>query len=596
MYSISALILGLIFGGLIFGGQSHQTLEEHKHGTEISGDIHTDSPATIWTCSMHPQIRQNEPGDCPICGMDLIPIDNVHESDLDPMAIGMSPTAMQLAGVTSASVATMAPERSVRLNGKVKVDERLVFSQSSHLPGRVEKLMVNFTGEFVTKGEIIASIYAPDLVTAQEELLEAQKIREDQPELFSAAKEKLKNWKLSDAQIVEILTSGEARESFNVEADVSGIVTQKKVKLGDYIKKGEAIYEIADLSRIWVLFDVYESDIPWIKMGDKVSFTAASLPGESFEGNISFIDPVIDPKTRVARARVDFNNPDLKLKPEMFTSGIVNANLSSKGNKIIVPKTAVMWTGKRSLVYVKNITDQGVNFRMREVTLGPSLGESFIIENGLEEGEEIAVNGTFSIDAAAQLAGKPSMMSPQRDQSITGHYLDGPEMKNKEEPSERETSIETKSINISRKFKEQLTDVYESYLIMKNAFVASDPALVGKKASEVLAEIKKTDMTLLEGEAHLTWMEQMKILKNQLAYMQQSEDIEAQRKAFALYNLTFYKTLKTFGLKEGAAHYQFCPMADNDKGAYWLSETEEIRNPYFGNAMLNCGENIEIIK
>jgi Cu(I)/Ag(I) efflux system membrane fusion protein len=370
---------------------------------------------------MHPQIRQNEPGDCPICGMDLIPLEDETDSDIDPMAISMSPTAMQLASIRTALVGSADPVKSVHLNGKVQSDERLVFSQASHIPGRIEKLLVNFTGEFVKKGQVIASVYSPDLVTAQEELFEAQKIKESQPQLFNAAKEKLKNWKLTESQIEQIIQSEQTEEVFNIQADVSGYVTNRKVNVGDYISRGQSIYEIADLSRVWVLFDVYEQDMAWIKKGDKVSFTVASIPGETFEGTISFLDPVIDAKTRVAKARVEITNRELKLKPGMFASGTVEAKLPNQSDAVVVPKTAVMWTGKRSVVYVKNTTDQGVNFIMRNVTLGPALGESFIVEDGLQKGEEIAVNGTFSIDAAAQLAGKPSMMSPQGGRVSTGH-------------------------------------------------------------------------------------------------------------------------------------------------------------------------------
>ena len=528
---------------------------------------------------MHPQIRQSEPGDCPICGMDLIPLEDEQNSSVDASAISMSPTAMQLANIQTAVVGNMAPVKVVRLNGKVQEDERLVFSQSSHIPGRIEDLMVNFTGDYVQKGQVIASVYSPDLVTAQEELFEAQKIKETQPQLFEAAKEKLKNWKLSDEQINQILSSGTTKETFDVQADVSGYVTQKKVNTGDYIKRGEAIYEIADLSRVWVLFDVYESDMTWVKKGDKISFTVESLPGETFEGTIDYLDPVINPKTRVAKARVVKSNPGLKLKPEMFVSGKVEAKLPQQTNAVVVPKTAVMWTGERSVVYVKSATDQGVYFRMREVELGPALGESYVIENGLKEGEEIAVHGTFSIDAAAQLAGKPSMMSPSNHES------------------EGFTSSETLTKpNTDTKFKAQLTRVFENYLKMKNAFVASDAQKVSNEAQKVENAIHSVDMELLKGDAHMAWMDQLKTLNSEIKTIAGSSDIEKQRQAFSKFNEAFYKSLKLFGLKNDTAYYQYCPMASDNKGAYWLSETTEIRNPYFGEDMLECGETRDTIK
>ena len=579
-----------MLGWLIFGGTSDNTKDELQIENHEVGD------ETIWTCSMHPQIRQNEPGDCPICGMDLIPLEDNKNDDINPMAISMSPTAMQLGNVQTAVVGTMDQVKHVRLNGKIEEDERLVFSQSSHVPGRIENLMVNFTGDYVKKGQVIASVYSPGLVTAQEELYEAQKVKDTQPQLFNAAKEKLKTWKLTNAQIEQMLQSGTTEETFDIQSDVSGYVIQKKVNPGDYVQKGETIYEIADLSRVWVLFDLYESDMGWIKKGDKVDYTVASLPGETFTGTISFIDPIIDPRTRVAKARVATANSGLKLKPEMFVSGIVEAELQKKSDAVVVPKSAVMWTGQRSVVYVKSITDQGVNFIMREVTLGPALGESFVIEDGLVRGEEIAVNGTFSIDAAAQLAGKPSMMNPDGGPAMTGHNHGGMKMPAADEgaASSRSASSEAHT-KTDPSFKAQLTKVYNDYLDMKNAFVATDAKKVANEAKDVIAALKSVDMSLLKDDAHMMWMDQLETLNSTINTINRSADINKQRQEFARFNLVFYKSLKMFGLEEVTAYYQYCPMANNNQGAYWLSETKDIRNPYFGKDMLDCGETKEKI-
>jgi membrane fusion protein, copper/silver efflux system len=556
--ALSTLVIGLLVGWLIFGGTSQQdTDDDHDHDVET-----TAGEEEVWTCSMHPQIRQNEPGDCPICGMDLIPLEDEDEEGSDPAAISMSKTAMQLASVQTAKVGTAEPVKTVRLNGKVETDERRIASQSSHIPGRIEEMMVSFTGDFVSKGQAIASVYSPDLVTAQEELFEAEKIKDSQPQLFNSAKEKLRNWKLSENQIEKILQSGAPRETFNVLADVSGYVTSRKANLGNYISRGQTLYEIADLSRVWVLFDVYEQDMPWVKKGDKVSFTIQSLPGETFEGNISFLDPVIDPKTRVAKARIDISNSGLKLKPEMFASGTVEAKLPAKAGNLSVPKTAVMWTGKRSLVYVKAETETGVNFMMREVTLGPALGDSYLIESGLDEGEEIAVSGTFSIDAAAQLSGKPSMMQK-------------PESKTMETP---------------QAFREQITTVAKAYFDVKNALVDDDPETAQTAAGKVIGTLGKVDMGLLEGDAYHHWMELQKQLEDASGMISETADIEKQREHFNTLSEAMLETTESFGLEIDKTYRQFCPMAFDDKGAFWLSESNEILNPYFGDMMLNCGE------
>lgn len=580
------LAIGLVLGWLIFGGSSAQNTEqEHQHTTEIAGE-------TVWTCSMHPQIRQSESGNCPICGMDLIPLENEEDQELDPMAISMSPTAMQLASVSTAVVGTTAPVKSLRLNGKVQEDERLVFSQTSHIPGRIEQLQVNFTGEFVNKGQVIASLYSPELVTAQEELFEAQKIKDTQPALYRAAQEKLKNWKLSQVQIDQILKGGEAKEQFPIVADVSGYVLSKKVNLGDYVRKGEPLYEIADLSKVWVLFDVYESDVAWIKKGDKVSFTVASLPGEKFSGIISFLDPVIDPRTRVAKARVEVNNRENVLKPEMFASGVVKAQLKNKANTVAVPKSAVMWTGERSVVYVKT-SSKGMHFMMREVALGPELGDGFIIKEGLVTGEEIAVHGTFSIDAAAQLAGKPSMMNPEGGPAMTGHNHGGGEMPSTANPVKPKA---TQSFTIDQKAKSALQPLYSSYLDFKNALIADQLATAQQSAIQLEAAIEKVDMSLFKGAAHNAWMEHSGNLKNALQHVQHFKSLEEIRKAFQQVSDEMIVLSKAFNPMEQLLYVQHCPMADSSKGADWLSTKAEIKNPYFGEAMLTCGEITDTIK
>lgn len=584
---LSTLAIGLLLGWLFFGGKGNNAQEENLVETQGVGE------ETIWTCSMHPQIRQNEPGDCPICGMDLIPLEDDQNDDIDPMAISMSATAMQLANIQTAVVGAMEHVKQVRLNGKIQEDERLLFSQSSHVPGRIENLKVNFTGDYVRKGQVIASVYSPEMVTAQEELFQAQKMMDTQPQLFNAAKEKLKTWKLTDSQIEQMLQSGVATATFDIRADVSGSVIQKMVNVGDYVQRGQSIYEIVDLSRVWVLFDVYESDMGWINKGDKVEYTVSSLPGETFTGTISFLDPMINSATRVAKARLATANSGLKLKPEMFVSGIVQAELKSQTDAVVVPKSAVMWTGQRSVVYVKSVSDRGLNFKMREVTLGPSLGESYVISDGLEMGEEIAVNGTFSIDAAAQLAGKPSMMNPEGGPTMTGHDHGGTEMV---EMSESFAPIEILTETTDPAFKAQLTKVYNNYLNMKNAFVETDAKKVASEAKDVIASLKSVDMGLLKGDAHNMWMDQLKTLNSTISAIGKSDDIEKQRQEFVQFNLVFYKSVKMFGLQNVTAYYQYCPMANNDKGAYWLSSTEDILNPYFGDIMLSCGETKETIK
>ncbi len=409
-------MLGGILIGWIFFHSSHKAEEKKIATAQIS-------KTTIWTCSMHPQIRMSAPGKCPICAMDLIPLVQ-NNSPVDSGAIQLTKEAAALANVLTSVVTKQKPVQEVRLYGKVQADERLLQSQVAHIPGRIEKLMVNFTGEVVHQGQTLALIYSPELVTAQQELLEAAKIKQSQPEIYEAAKEKLRQWKLTNAQITGIESSGKVINNLKVVSNTTGIVTARRVNSGDYLSQGSVLYEIANLSSVWIMFDAYESDLLFLKKGNKISFTIQAIPGTNFSGNIMFIDPVIDPVSRVAKVRVEIDNHSGKLKPEMFATGIVKANLDEYRNKLVIPRSSVLWTGKRSVVYVKKKGTNEPIFKLREVELGPMLGNSYVILNGLTEGEEIVTQGAFSVDAAAQLEGKPSMMNHDGGKTSTMSGMD----------------------------------------------------------------------------------------------------------------------------------------------------------------------------
>lgn len=554
-----SLMLGAVIGYLISNSSSQQNnTSEYQHTEEESKD-------QIWTCSMHPSVRQNEPGDCPICGMDLIPLDEAGgEGDvLSEDAISMSATAMKLAQVSTTKVERKAVEKDIRLTAKIQEDERLNYAQTAHFPGRVENLRVNYVGEYVRKGQVVAVLYSPELLTAQEELLQAYQGKDNQPQLFEASKEKLKNWKLTDAQIESIIASGKPKEQFELRADYSGYVTEKKVKEGDYVKLGQSLFEVNNLSRVWVLFDVYERDIPFVKVGSEVNFTISSFPNEEFSGKINFIDPSLNPQSRVAKARAEIQNVDGKLKPEMLVKGNIQYERNAEP-AIIVPKSAVMWTGKRSVVYVKENTEKGVSFVMRNVNLGLSLNDAFVIESGLEEGEEIAVQGVFSIDAAAQLAGKTSMMSADSQSS--------------------------EQIDISDEAKSEFNSLYAKYFEFKDALTEDDFQSAKAKAKELKIVFGEIDMKAFQDDAHEKWMSYHGKMKKIVEHIHHHNNIDDLRKNFIALSDWMIQVTETFSPISETLYLQHCPMADNDKGADWLSKEEEIVNPYFGESMLRCGE------
>jgi len=518
--------------------------------------------------------------------MDLIPLDVTSGGD-EPGSYQMSENAMKLANVQTMVVGRGDATREIRLNGKVQVDERNTYSQSTHIPGRIEQLAINFTGESVSRGQNLATVYSPELVTAQEELLQASRIRESQPELFEAAKEKLRNWRIGDAQIQQILSGGKALQRFPIRADVNGIVTEKMVDLGDYVERGMPIYEISDLSKVWVLFDLYEGALSWVSVGSKIEYTVNSLPGETFEGTISFIDPLLNAQTRVATARVEVDNRDGRLKPEMFASGVVKNNLASaQTQELVIPKSAVLWTGKRSIVYVKTNGGTRASFSLREITLGPSLGDSYVVQDGLEPGEEIVSNGAFTIDAAVQLSGGRSMMNP--DVEATGSSLDRAPI-----PQDKKEHLK---VDVSAQAKNELNTITRSYLSLKDALVKDDFSAAKKEAAVLNKNIQGVQPSAFSSEAKIAWDSFRKELRTHAEVVSSGGNIGSMREGFDELSTTMIGLVKSFELLDETTYVQFCPMANNDRGAEWLSRSPEIANPYYGSAMLKCGEVTETLK
>jgi len=414
---LPTLIIGIFLGWLFFHESGNKSEGTHKHKTE------TIAQEVDYTCSMHPQIKQNKFGLCPICAMDLVPMTSMESSDDEASAyeIQMTESAMKLAAIQTTIIQRGMPEKDVYLLGKVKPDERNIAELTARFGGRIEKLFVNYVGQHVKKGERLGTIYSPELVSAQVELIESSLYKDSNPALYNASKSKLKLWDLNDWQINNIEKKGKPTLYFDILSPISGTVSKRHVSHGDYVEVGSALFEVIDLTKIWVMFDAYENDLLWIKTGDQVDFTIQSLPGHTFSGNVSYIDPFINPTTRVTNIRIEMENPDLIFKPEMFANGILQSSIAGDTDELLIPKSAILWTGKRAIVYLKVQDREIPTFLHREIILGPEAGNFYVISNGLEEGDEIAINGVFKIDAAAQLAGKPSMMNPDVGIGSLGH-------------------------------------------------------------------------------------------------------------------------------------------------------------------------------
>jgi len=565
------LTLGILLGWLFFG-----TSSGHKHEGE-EGSLAESS--SIWTCSMHPQIRKTAPGKCPICGMNLIPLKG-GESE-NSLVFEMSADAVRIANIETTTIGEGRLAKSqLKLSGRIKADETNASSIVAHIPGRIEKLYVSFTGENINKGQKIARIYAPKLITAQKELLEAYKFKDVNPSLYKATVKKLKYWKISQKQIDAIISSKQSQELFTIYADHSGAVLNKRVNVGDYISEGESLFDIQNLSQLWATFDVYESDLSQLQIGDNIKFTTNAYSGKIFNSRISFIDPVINSATRTASVRGSVSNTGSLLKPEMFIEGeLLQIRTKNAKSDLSIPKTAVMWTGEKSVVYVKLQDTEIPSFEYREVVIGESLGSMYQVYAGLVAGEEVVTKGAFVIDASAQLNNQASMMNRKMVK-----------VKNSK------VGISDFTNETSSKFSGQLEALLNSYILLKNALVASNHDEAVKMARANLTSLNNIDMKLINGEAHLFWMGQLKIIKSNLVEVEKSKDIEEQRVSFGLLSRALISSANAFGVVHGDYLVQFCPMSSAGKGSFWISKESKILNPYYGDAMLTCGSVTDTIK
>lgn len=588
IYLVGAAALGLLGGYLLFGSEAETAAEPASHDHETMNE--GGEEAQIWTCSMHPQIQQDGPGTCPLCGMDLIPLKTGNSTDpavltMTEAAVAMARVRTMVVGDASANTdtdATMTGGRaSVKLTGRLAPDERTAAVEVSEFGGRIERLFVSFAGEQVRAGQRIATVYSPDLVVAQEELLQAKQFADVNPELVAAARTKLRNLQLTEEQIAQLEETSKVISNFPVYADRSSTILETKAEVGEYVKAGGALYTYTNLSNLWALFDAYEQDLARIRVGDRVSFSVVSRQGETYNARVTFIDPVIDPKTRTAAVRAEVSNQRGRLKPEMFIEGTILRSPDtaprkrSGGEDFVIPRSAVLWTGDRSVVYVELPDTEVPTYEFREVTVGERVGEGYRVTSGLAAGDRLVVNGAFQLDAAAQLNNKASMMN--RDVLIQGR-----------EPKETTAmAIPDYRKDTPEAFRMELGKVVEAYLPLKDRMVATEPA-----DETLLAPLRKAlarvEMSLVKGDAHLYWMQQLEAIEAHATTLLKKDDVEAQRVQFGFLSQALINALTAFGV-EGTYYVQYCPMAFNNAGANWLSNEEQIRNPYFGDQMLTCG-------
>lgn len=641
---VIALAAGWTVSSMIHGPRvSTKNSFEHAHG---SGE-----ESTTWTCAMHPQIQLPKPGQCPICGMDLIQLKS-DAGDGMPSArrLVMSPEAAKLAEIETAEIERKFVSTDIRMVGKVEYDETKIAYITAWTGGRIDRLYIDQTGVPVNKGDHLAYLYSPELLAAQEEYLQsiqgAKNVKESHLDIIKStsedtiinAREKLKLLGVTDEQIKELEEKKVANDHMTIYATATGIVVNREVQEGAYVQTGTKIYSIVDLSEVWIKLDAYEKDLEWLRYGQDVEFEAEAYAGEKFHGRISFIDPILDQTTRTVKVRVNVKNEDGRLKPGMFVRGIVRAKVAGMGRvmapdlagkwigpmhpeivrdeagpcpicemplvpaekmgyvtideseaPLVVPASAVLKTGKRAVVYVQTPNASKPTFEGREIVLGPRAGDHYLVKSGLVEGDRVVVNGNFKIDSALQIQAKPSMMNPEGGVGGGGHDMS--KMGGGDSKKNEKKEMPMTHVMAPKEFLAQLSPLYEAHFELQDALARDD----FEKAKASIALIKQVlgsvNMDLLGDKLHASWMDLSQRIENSTVLGLESKTIEDFRKD-VLEDLSneFISLEKTFGHSGAGEYYKaFCPMALEGKGAVWLQSKEGVMNPFFGKRMQDCG-------
>lgn len=437
------LFFVVILAIIIAGAGTIPHFIEHKD----NGKLADASNKQMYHCPMHPNYISDKPGDCPICGMKLVPVNQnehdqtsvkteINDGNNDGSLIKIDPTIVQNMGITTATVETRNLKKDIRTSATLENNETGVYIVNTKFSGYVEKLFIDFTGQTVKKGQPLLTIYSPDLVSTQEEYLQALRYAQRLSSgsqiahngaqcLVESAKRRLLNWDISEAQIEELTKRGTPEKSMTIFAPANGVILEKMVIAGQNIEAGVPLYKIADLSKIWAMANVYQEDLPYIKIGMTAQVELSSMPGKSFEGKVKFISPVLDMNSKTAQVRIEIpNTSDYILKPQMFANVSVLSPVSENG--IAIPEQAVIHSGTRNIVIIS--LGNGY-FKPQEVKLGAT-AEGFVeVLDGLKEGQIIVTSSQFLIDSESDLRTAVDKMTvPESKENTPEQQKDMPNM------------------------------------------------------------------------------------------------------------------------------------------------------------------------
>ncbi len=601
------------------------------HTSEAAQASDAGSQSSPWTCPMHPAIQLPDPVPCPVCGMDLVPSENATSDELT-----LSPEQVALAQVESAAVERRSALHEVRLVGTVAVDEASRTVVAARVGGRLERVFVDFPGVRVQRGDHLVELYSPTLLAAQEELLVAAAQRAKRPvnaggtagspqgasspSPYELAREKLVLFGLGPEQIDAIEQAGKASDRVVLHSAVGGTVQSLMAEQGQYVDEGTPLMEISDLGHVWVELEAFEQDLPWLRYGQPATLQAEALPGVPLRGTLSFIEPEVDSVTRTTTVRVSLENSDQRLKPGMFVRAQVHAELGASGatrpmslagkwispmhpevihdspgtcdvcgmdlvpaeqfnlatghapgaatKPLTVPLSAVLPTGRRSIVYLERKTREGFAYEAREVVLGPRADDMFIVMEGLKEGDRVVVRGAFRIDSAMQIRGIPS--------SIDRMATSGSAVTGRAQAATLRASLES---------------FWKGTLDLTQALGDERDAEAVAFARELPDQLSAARPGSLVATAREDYDSLMPVLVARTRDLADSADADELRQRLAPFFDAALPLADAFGVPAATgAREVHCPMALDGLGASWIQREGPVHNPYFGSAMLRCGE------
>ncbi|MEX2672165.1 MAG: efflux RND transporter periplasmic adaptor subunit [Phycisphaeraceae bacterium] len=603
----ATVALAAAFGlGLMWSGGS-EAASGHDHAIEQVAD--ESGEATQYYCPMHPHFVSDDPDEpCPYCGMALSVMPDGNDDGAAPI-LRLSDRSMALLNVQVTPAEQRPVDRMITFVGELEADTRRRADVAVRSESYIETLHADYQWKRVAEGEVLAEVYSPDVLAAGRELLIAHRNVSpgEQTAGTEAAWGKLRRLGLDDASIGEIVQSGDVPRTQPIRSPIAGVVSELDAAEGQWLNDGQRLLRVMDLSTLWLQLEAFESDLAWVGVGSTVTFEAKAQPGRSFDGEVSFVEPIVDRLTRTAKVRVDVPNAEAALKPGMYVSGEVHAE--GEEAMTMVPRSAVLMTGRRGVVYVQlpreeDAEDDRTVFEGRLVVLGPRSGDDGdwqVIHEGIEPGEMVVTNGNFKLDSELQIRpGAPSMMSPPGAAPSDGHQHhgqadgggDGEQVPMAAGDDRPDYWPSAEQLPVDDAFAKQVGEVVQAYFALTEAMAADAWDEVGPAIDRLDEQVAAVDAAALDDPARQVWQRNARRITSAITQMRRVVgDEKSVRRIYVPMSEAMIDIVARLGAQGvGPIYLAHCPMAIEDThGAEWVQAGDEVDNPYMGTRMRRCG-------